>query len=411
MKKMYYGWWIVVACGLIGFLKSGIVSYGFTAFFEPLVHEFGWSYTEISFAKSLRGMEMSFFAPFVGFLVDRVGSRKLILLGVITVGLGLILLSITQSLVMFYASFLFLAFGSGGIGGVVLITTVAGWFDRNMGRALGVLTCLMAAGGLVIPLIVWLIDVYQWRTALVILALGILIIGIPLAFIVREKPPPNALPGELPAPSTPASLNSNESARKMGFKEAIRHKVYLHLNFVEFVRHMITSAMILHIMPYLSSVHVPKATAILVTVSVPIFNIIGRFGFGWFADIFNKRNTMILTIALMGVGLLGLGYMRQQWTLMVSSFLFATGWGGGVIVTRTMQKEYFGMHSFGKMLGIIMGLGSLGGVIGPTLAGWVFDSTRSYHLVWLIFSGLCIFSIGLLLTLKPVMQRNVGTAS
>src|SRR3972149_2129722 len=408
MKKMSYAWWIVIACGLIGFLKGGIVSYGFTALFEPLVHEFGWSYTEISFAKSLRGMEMSIFAPFVGFLIDRVGTRKLLLLGIITVGFGLTLLSITQSLVMFYLSFLFLAFGAGGVGGVVLTTTVASWFENNMGKALGVLTCLSAAGGLLIPLVVWLIDVYQWRTALVILGLGICITGIPLALSIREKKDRDKSEVTLLNHALPSPENVG-TVTEMGFKEAIKHRVYFYLNFIEFIRHMITSAIVLHIMPYLSSVNVPKSAAVLVTVSFPIFNIAGRFGFGWFADVSDQRKTMILTLALMGLGLLGLCYARQTWTLLIFSFLFSMGWGGGVILTRTMQREYFGMNSFGKMLGIIMGLGSLGGVLGPTLAGWIFDTMRSYYIMWLIFFGLCLLSIGLILTMKPAIERNPET--
>jgi MFS family permease len=146
-----------------------------------------------------------------------------------------------------------------------------------------------------------------------------------------------------------------------------------------------------------------------VTVSFPIFNIVGIFGFGWFADVCDQRRTMILTLALMGLGLLGLCYARQTGTLLIFTFLFSMGWGGSIILTRTMQRSYFGMASFGKMLGIIMGLGSLGGVIGPTLAGWIFDTTRSYDIMWLIFFGLCLLSIGLILTMKPAGERSPGT--
>ncbi len=131
IKKVFYGWWIVLSCFIIGLYVSGIVHFGFTAFFEPLIKEFGWSYTQISFAKSLRGLEMSVFAPLLGFLADRYGSRKLILCGTITVGLGLILLSMTQSLAMFYASFLLLSFGAGGCTAVVLMTAVANWFSKR----------------------------------------------------------------------------------------------------------------------------------------------------------------------------------------------------------------------------------------------------------------------------------------
>src|SRR4030043_2426964 len=148
IKKIFFGWLIVLACFIIGLYVAGTVHYSLTAFFEPLVEEFGWSYTQISFATSLRGLEMSIFAPLLGFLVYRFGSRKLTFLGVITAGLGLLLLSVTQSLAMFYGSFLLLSFGAGGCASIVSMTVVVNWFKKNEGKALGVLACGFGASGL-----------------------------------------------------------------------------------------------------------------------------------------------------------------------------------------------------------------------------------------------------------------------
>jgi len=119
MKKIFYGWWVVLACFIIGLYVSSVVFYGFTAFFEPLIREFGWSYTQISFAASLRGMEMGFLAFPIGFLTDRFGPRKIIFLGVVSVGCGLLLLSLTRSLAMFYGAFLILGLGAGSATTVV----------------------------------------------------------------------------------------------------------------------------------------------------------------------------------------------------------------------------------------------------------------------------------------------------
>jgi len=78
-----------------------------------------------------------------------------------------------------------------------------------------------------------------------------------------------------------------------------------------------------------------------------------------------------------------------------------------MVVTRSILREYFGRESFGKMLGIIMGAGSLGGIIGPTLAGWVFDTLRSYHFIWLVYCGICILCVGLILRTRP-LRRTEG---
>ncbi|MBW2673767.1 MAG: MFS transporter [Deltaproteobacteria bacterium] len=165
--RIFYGWWIVGACFFIAFYVAGVLFYGFTIFFEPLVKEFGWSYTQVSFASSLRGMEMGIISPLIGFLVDRFGSRKLILIGVITVGLGLILMGFTQSLFMFYGAMVFVAFGGGGCTSVVTMTAVARWFRKNIGKALGIMSAGFGASGLMVPLIVWLVlsNMAIFRTA------------------------------------------------------------------------------------------------------------------------------------------------------------------------------------------------------------------------------------------------------
>src|SRR4030042_4819413 len=102
-SHIFYGWWIVLACFIIGLYTGGIIFYGFTAFIDPLVREFGWSYTQVSFAMSLRGIEMSFISPLVGFLVDRYGPRRLVFLGVVTIGLGFFMMGVSYSLWVVYA--------------------------------------------------------------------------------------------------------------------------------------------------------------------------------------------------------------------------------------------------------------------------------------------------------------------
>ncbi|UCG70673.1 MAG: MFS transporter, partial [Thermoplasmata archaeon] len=114
MARIFYGWWVILACFLIALYRSGCISYGFTAFFEPIVEEFGWSYTKVSIAFSFRGLEMGILSPLMGFLVDRFGPRKLAFSGVLIIGFGLILLGLIDSLVMFYSAFALFVFGASG---------------------------------------------------------------------------------------------------------------------------------------------------------------------------------------------------------------------------------------------------------------------------------------------------------
>jgi len=114
--RIFYGWWMVGATVLVGLYTGGIIVYGFTAIFEPIIDEFGWSYATVSFAASLRGAESGLLEPVVGRLVDRWGSRRLIFIGGLFTAAGLFLLSATRSLTMFYGAFVLLAVGMSACG-------------------------------------------------------------------------------------------------------------------------------------------------------------------------------------------------------------------------------------------------------------------------------------------------------
>ena len=290
-KNLYYGWWIVLACFIINLYVGGVIYFSFTAFFEPIQHEFGWSYTQISLATSLRGLEMGIFAPIVGFLVDRFGSRKLLLGGTIVIGIGLVLLSFTQSLLMFYLCFLFIALGAGGCTSVVTMTAVAIWFKKNVGLALGIMASGFGAGGLIIPLIVFLIDASGWRLTLVILGAGMWLLGIPLSLIVRDRPEQLGLSPDGPVTESSTTSDQGESFEKTkgAFLEMIKTRSFLYLNIAETVRMMAVTTVVTHLMPYLSSIGMSRATSGAVAAALPLVSIVGRFGFGWWGDRFDKR--------------------------------------------------------------------------------------------------------------------------
>lgn len=400
-KKIFYGWWIVFACFLISLYVSSVIFYGFTAFFEPLVEDFGWSYTQISFAASLRGLEMGLLFPLIGFLVDRFGSRKLIFCGVVVVGFGLLVLSFTQSLAMFYGSFLLLGFGVGGVSSVVSMAVVANWFRKKVGIALGVMMSGFGASGLLVPVIVRLIDVYNWRNTLIILGLGMWSLGIPLSFVIRNRPEQY---GYLPdGTSSSAQGGDNEiqdKAVEIGVKEALKDKSFWYLNIAETIRFMALAAVVTHVMPYLSSVGISRASAGLVAGAIPLFSIIGRFGLGWLGDILDKRYVMAMAFLSMSLGMLAFGYVQVTWLLFLFLVLFSSGSGGSMVLRGAILREYFGRDSLGKILGITMGFASIGGIIGPTLAGWVFDTLGSYHLIWFVFCGIIGLAIGLILKIR-----------
>lgn len=386
---------------MISLYVGSVVMFGFTAFFEPLIQEFGWSYTQVSFAASLRGMEMGIFAPLIGLFVDRLGQRKLLFAGVISTGLGLLILSSTQSLWTFYGAFLLLGLGAGGCLNVVTMTVIANWFRKNLGKALGVMSSGIGASGLFIPLIVFLIDSYGWRMALVILGIGMWVICLPLLLIVRNTPEEC---GQYPDGDESSSDGPDPAEEKqkssLTFREIIRKKSFLILNVVDLLRIAAATAVVVHVMPYLGNLGVSRTTAGLIAAAIPLTSIAGRLGLGWLGDIWDKRYVMALSLCFMMVGLLAFAHLGNKLFIVVFLFFFPPGFGAINVLRASYLREFFGKENFGKLLGITLGAGAAGGVIGPTSAGWIFDVTGSYLLVWYGFTGFLMATIILVLNME-----------
>jgi sugar phosphate permease len=407
MGKIFFGWWIVLACFLIAFYRGGACLFGFTAFFEPIAEEFGWSYTQVSIAFSLRGFEMGILAPIVGFLVDRFGPRKLAFSGTLIVGFALILLGRTNSLFTFYSAFIFLALGSAGCASTVFMTTVAHWFRRNVGKAMGIVACGFGAGGILIPLVVWLIDVYQWRSALLILGFGMWALGIPLSFVIRHRPEQYGYSPDGVIPPGPSSSHEGPNIEEdVTVKEALRSRNFWTIGVAETIRMMITMAVITHVMPYLSSIGMSRPSSAFLATSIPLLSIIGRFGFGWLSDIFDKKCVLATVYGLFGMGTLAFSYIYVKWMIFPFLVLFPPAFGGAVSLRGATVREYFGRTSFGRLIGIILGMSAIGGIIGPAAAGWTFDNLGGYHPIWLSFAGTTFIPLVLILRLQLPRQNR-----
>ena len=394
MKKVYYGWWIVLASFLVALYVAGTTFYGFTAFIQPLTTEFGWSYSQISIAASLRGLEMGLLAPFVGILADRLGPRKLLVSGAIVLGSGIILLGLIQSLHMYYGAFILIAFGAGGCTSVVTMTVVANWFDRNVGKAMGITGSGFGAGGLLIPFIIAMIAAFGWRITLIVLGIGVWIIVIPAAMIMRNKDSrdieePTGTSSEISF----SACSRKAAVRKFQYKDLMKTKSFLLINFAEFIRLMVLMAVVTHIMPYLESLDISRHNAGLIAAAVPVLSIIGRFGFGWLGDLFDKKYVIALSYSMMGIGMLALCYADLINMIYLFLFFFSIGFGGVAVLRGAFLREFYGKYNFGKLLRIMMGFGACGGIIGPTMAGYVFDKTGSYYSIWLAFSVFIVLSI------------------
>jgi MFS family permease len=403
--KVFYGWWIVGACLLISMYTAGVVFFGFTAIFEPIANEFGWSYTKVSFAASIRGLETGFLVPLVGLLVDRLGPRKLLFAGATIIGLGLLLLGRINSLTMFYGVFILIAAGMSTCTGVVLQTVVGNWFRGKVSIATGIVVSGVALGGLLVPLVTRIIDIFEWRAAMAILGLGAWGILLPLSLLVRHKPeqygylPDGDVNGK-PVSSEGVTL-AQSTGGQIGVRQALKSRAFWHISLGLACHYLAINAVTTHVMPYLSTIGIARSTSSLVAGAIPLTSIFGRLSFGWFGDRFDKRWVTALGFALASLGMLFFGYAATvgTWVLIPFLILFGIGYGGPVPMLSALMREYFGRVRLGTILGLAMGVGWLGGIVGPPLAGWVFENFGSYQGAWFASAGLVIAGMVSLVTI------------
>jgi len=156
------------------------------------------------------------------------------------------------------------------------------------------------------------------------------LLGIPLALIVRDRPEQVEFNPEAPAAESSPAPSEGERfpPTKGAFFEMIKKPSFLYLNLAEAVRMMSVTAVVIHLMPYLSSLGVPRATAGAVAAALPLVSIAGRFGFGWWGDHFDKRVVMSATFFLMSAGAFAFCYVRSIPVLILFLLLFAPGFGG-----------------------------------------------------------------------------------
>ena len=416
-KKIFYGWWIVAAAIVLNFFVGGTFVYGFTVFFNPIRNTFGWGAAVTSVAFTLQRLESGFLEAAAGFLVDRVGPRKLMLGGWGAVGLGFLMMSRVNSLWSFYGSFLLIAVGMSFAAFIVIFAPIANWFEKKRSRAMTLVATGFGASGMLVPLVAYAVGELGWRETLVIVAVVAWVIGIPLSLVMRHKPEQYGyLPdgvvladkGGSAKPDNSESIgetpggDSDPIATGLTLRASVRTKAFWLLAAVFFFQFIGASAVMVHLVPYLESVEVSSTLAATVVTGVTVSSLIGRLGFGLVGDFANKRYLITIGITLQTIGVFILSFVTKDriWLIVPYLLTYAPGFGATVPLRLALIADYFGSRNYGTIMGIMTLISMAGGLASPIIAGWIFDTTGSYQLAWQLFALITIPAIPLMLLSK-----------
>ncbi|MFH1486169.1 MAG: MFS transporter [Chloroflexota bacterium] len=408
-----YGWWMVLVMDVIAIVSGGVWTYGFGAFILPLTKEFNWSRAEISFGISLSRLEGHIEAPISGYLTDRFGPRVVMLIGLAIFASGFILLGLVNSLMSFYIVLLYMSIGYGLGFFMPMVTVVANWFKQNVGKAMGLFQAGYGGCGLVIPVLVWLIYQYGWRTTTLIVGVGLIAICLPAIFAIRGRPEDlgSAANGHAEAGYASRSLEKVDIAAasaapayeegEFTLYEALRSRSFWYIAIAHGITGFAYHALIIHEIPYLVSIGISAEIAALGLTLITIISTAGRLGFGWLGDIFPKRFVMAACFGLQLVGTLIFAGIQNLWLLFLSIIIFSPGNGGQMPMRVALQREYYGRKAFGVTQGTMTLASAVISAMGPTLAGWIFDISGSYRPAFLITSVAYVIAIVLIVAATP----------
>jgi len=346
-------------------------------------------------------------SPLMGLLVDRWGPRKLIFGGVIISFLGFILLSRITSLAMFYVAFILISIGYTTCSGLVMVTAVANWFRRNIAMASGIAATGFAMGGLLVPLVTILVDTFGWQKAMVSIGLGMLLIPLPLSLLVRHRPEEYGYLPDGDDSSTTVVSTSLPSVKNtevnITVKQALKSRAFWHMAVGLMFQFVALNAVIVHIMPYLSSIGIARSTSSLAVSAITVTSVCGRLSFGVLGDRVDKRRITAASFALTTLSLFFFGYVGSGgvWLLVLFLVFFGIGSGGQFTMMAPLLTEYCGRRRFGTIYGFLSAIMWLGGTIGPPLAGWVFDKWSSYQGIWFALAGLGVVAVVIMASTPP----------
>ena len=421
--RFFYGWYVVAVACLQGMFGNGAISTGFPRFFEPIRADLGISYAAMSLVFSLARAEGGLGAPLVGWLVDKFGSRPMILFGGLTAGIGLMLLSFATE----YWQLVLLFVGVVSVGktaglGQTLMATVNQWFIRRKAVALSTLMTAFAGGGaIVVPLLHMGIVFLDWRPTVFIIGLFIVILTLPVAYVIRSRPedmglrpdgdPPTGAAASARARGgghhAPAASTSGEE-QNFTVRQALRTQAFWFILLGVITRVSATNSIIIHLFPLLVWKGMTEDVATLAA-SVMFFMAIPlRFLLGVAGGRLSPRKLLFYGMNLGAIGLVGL-WLLPQWPALIVFILGLAIVEGITSVNWIMVGDYFGRNRFASLMGAMSIFHNIGMFIAPIYAGWIRDTTGSYEIVLMTFAPTFVLSaLMFALARRPSLPQASG---
>jgi len=409
-RGLFYGWWVLLASMSVQVITSGFTVQSFGAYIAVMKEEFGWSTTALSVAFALQQALGGFLGPGIGWLIGRFGTRYVIRTGIIIFAIGVMFLSTINSLTELYLCVMVIAVGASLAGFLPLNTVAVQWFERRRSMALALMQTGISLGGLIVPIVAWALANYGWRPTSVATSLIALVVGLPLTFVIGNKPEDYGLePDGAPAEEAEA-IAAAATTRDYTAKEALKTSAFWIISFGHALALMVVFAVLAHMVIFLKedlnfSLQLAGGLVALMT----SMSLIGQLLGGFLGDRFNKRYIAIGAMFGHASGLLMLAYGGSLLWVIAFSVVHGLAWGLRGPIMQAMRADYFGRTYFGQIMGFSSPIVTLGIMSGPLIAGTFADLFGSYKVGFTLLACLALLGSVFFMFLRAPAKLEVRT--
>ncbi|MGN6719643.1 MAG: MFS transporter, partial [Candidatus Binatia bacterium] len=386
LADLYYGWRMIAVGSMLRILGGGLYFYGFSVFFLPLSQDLSLSRASTSLVFSLARAQGAFEAPIAGYFMDRYGPRPLMLMALMMTGIGHMILSGVHSYLMLlivYMGVVSLSFHAGFMDAPMLIANT--WFIRKRTMAMALISGSIGIGGFIFtPILSAVVHAFGWRQAAFACGIVFMVVGMPLAVLVRRSPESIGLLPDggrvLAAHTDPTQPGHANEEVNFTLAQALRTSSFWFIVGATAIRVIILSAINVHYVALMVWKGVSEQRAAYFLAAQAFMSVPSHLLFGWIGDRLPKPKLMATCMLLALVSMCVLARVHSEWAIFIFIALFSVVESTFPVNWSTVG-EYFGRKNFAKIRGSMSFVSTWGSVIGPVLAGAIYDRTRSYELV------------------------------
>ena len=411
-RGVFYGWWLVGMAVFLLTLMAVSVFQGLGTFIVALERRFGWSRTAMSGAFALSRAEGAILGPLEGVLIDKFGSRFMVLIGYTIMGIGFLMFSAVQSLWQFYLAFLIITLGSGLGGWLAIISMINNWFRRSRSMALATAMSGIHLGGFLVPVLALGIESHGFRWTTLGIGLFMLAMVGPASRLIRNRPEDYGMTPDGDPPPSPAARSDrngedpSDDEPDFTVRQALRTSAFWILTVVNISSTVSIVTLALHLVPKLTDIGMSLSGAGVVVLTYTATALPAQFVAGYIADKLPKPPVIFVFLSLQATAILVIGFAEDVGMAYLFAVLYGIGFGGRIPLLTAIRGDYFGRKAFATIMGLSQMPNNIAMMGAPLFAAYMYDTTDSYMVPFFSFAVLNFLGAALVLFVrapKPVL--------